>query len=138
MGNSNRNRRIDILRAITIILIVMYHEGSFPPSLFWTSKFFPLGTYIICLFFFVSGYLFKPFEIKETGKFVLNHCHTRILPFQIPASCRRYFHSQPIIDNPVYKRSSIHSKPCHLVCRHALSCYNHLWDTQYSWAQIHS
>lgn len=59
----------------------MYHEGSFPPGLFWTSKFFPLGTYIICLFFFISGYLFKPFEIKDTEKFVLNKTKHLAIPF---------------------------------------------------------
>lgn len=81
MGSSNRNRRIDILRAITIILIVMYHEGRFPPGLFWTSKFFPFNTYIICLFFFISGYLFKPFELKRTAKFLLNKTKHLAIPF---------------------------------------------------------
>lgn len=59
----------------------MYHEGCYPPGLWWTNSFFPINTYIICLFFFISGYLFKPFEIKGTAKFIVNKTKHLAIPF---------------------------------------------------------
>ncbi|MBQ7631775.1 MAG: acyltransferase family protein [Paludibacteraceae bacterium] len=64
-----RNRRMDILRAITIVLVVIGHTGSIPGASWWEIH-FPLCTYRLAIFLFASGYFFKDIDWRTYPSFV--------------------------------------------------------------------
>ena len=77
MPAKERNRSIDILRAIAIILVVIGH--MYPvPGCEWLQENFRAGSYRLAIFLFISGYLFRDMEWKDYGSFTLRK--TRSFP----------------------------------------------------------
>lgn len=74
-----RLRHIDILRSVAIILVVIGHVGTFP-GLEIVEHRFPIYSYHMALFFFVSGYLFRDMEWRDYGRFVWHKTKTLVLP----------------------------------------------------------
>lgn len=66
---TTRNRSIDILRTMAIILMVYGHYGALPVTTL-LEFYFPLYSFHMPLFLFISGYLFHEFSAKEYGSFV--------------------------------------------------------------------
>lgn len=64
----SRNRRIDILRAIAIIMVVIGHTGNVPGA-GWAYTYFPLMSYHMAIFLFISGYLYHDLEWKDFPSF---------------------------------------------------------------------
>ena len=58
MPAKERNRSIDILRAIAIILVVFAHMFPIPGGA-WLSEHFHASSYRLAIFLFISGYLFR-------------------------------------------------------------------------------
>lgn len=76
---TERNRSIDILRNIAITLVVLGH--MFPiPGIMWLQHYFPIYSYHMALFLFVSGYLFKDMEWQDYGAFVWRKTYTLAIP----------------------------------------------------------
>lgn len=79
MPTKERNRSIDILRAIAIVLVVIGH--SFPvPGCEWWQTHFSAGSYRMALFLFISGYLFKDMEWKDFGSFLVRKTRSLLIP----------------------------------------------------------
>ena len=65
----NRDRHIDIARAIAIILVVLGHTGV-APGCTWLELHFPTYSYHLALFLFISGYLFRDMSWKNFPAFL--------------------------------------------------------------------
>ncbi len=79
MPTKERNRSIDILRAVAIILVVIGH--SFPvPGCEWWQSHFPAGSYRLALFLFISGYLFRDIEWADFPDFIGRKTKNLALP----------------------------------------------------------
>ncbi|MBO7502538.1 MAG: acyltransferase [Paludibacteraceae bacterium] len=78
--NMQRNRPVDILRMIAILLVVMRHTAATPGAA-WLSHLFPVYSYHLALFLFVSGYLFRDMEWSGFGRFVWKKTRNLLLPF---------------------------------------------------------
>lgn len=79
MPTKERNRSIDILRAIAIILVVIGH--MYPvPGCEWLQENFRAGSYRLAIFLFISGYLFRDMEWKDYGSFTLRKTRSLVLP----------------------------------------------------------
>jgi fucose 4-O-acetylase-like acetyltransferase len=74
-----RNRAIDILKIIAIILVVLGHTHSIPGAT-WLEYHFPIYSYHMALFLFASGYLFKDIEWRDFGRYVWRKTTTLALP----------------------------------------------------------
>jgi len=82
MDNSSarpRNRHIDILRAFAIILVVIGHTGTIPGAE-WGYFHFPLMSYHMALFLFISGYLFRDLTWGEYPSFLWRKTKNLALP----------------------------------------------------------
>lgn len=75
-----RNRRMDILRAIAIVLVVIGHTGALP-SATWYSTFFPMGSYRLAIFLFISGYFFRDLTWQAYPAFVWKKTKSLLIPF---------------------------------------------------------
>lgn len=69
MPVKERNRAIDILRAIAIILVVIGHMFPVPGCEWWQTH-FSAGCYRMALFLFISGYLFRDIEWADFPDFI--------------------------------------------------------------------
>ena len=74
-----RIRHIDILRCIAIILVVIGHVGSVP-GCGWIERFYPIYSYHLALFLFISGYLFKDIAKTDYKAFFLRKTKNLLLP----------------------------------------------------------
>lgn len=70
MAIKERNRAIDILKAVAIILVVMGHMGFVPRLGAAFEYYFPIYSYHMPLFLFCSGYLFRDMDWSDFGWFV--------------------------------------------------------------------
>ena len=78
--SKGRNRQIDVMLAIGIISVVFGHINSSAPLFHYL--FFPPYAYHIPLFFFISGYLFKPqSKMPDKGKSILKKIRTQLIPY---------------------------------------------------------
>lgn len=80
MPTKERNRSIDILRAIAIILVVFAHMFPIPGGA-WLSEHFHASSYRLAIFLFISGYLFRDIEWANYGRFVWQKTKNLIIPF---------------------------------------------------------
>lgn len=79
MPMKERNRSIDILRAVAIVLVVIGH--SFPiPGCEWWQTHFAAGSYRLALFLFISGYLFKDIEWSNFLDFIGRKTKNLVVP----------------------------------------------------------
>lgn len=81
MAIKERNRAIDILKAVAIILVVMGHMGFVPRLGAAFEYYFPIYSYHMPLFLFCSGYLFRDMDWSDFGWFVWRK--TRSLAFPL-------------------------------------------------------
>lgn len=81
MAIKDRNRAIDILKAVAIILVVMGHMGFVPRLGGSFEYYFPIYSYHLPLFLFCSGYLFRDMDWSDFGWFVWRK--TRSLAFPL-------------------------------------------------------
>jgi len=71
-----RNKQFDIILAIGIIFVLMGHSHQ-PPFLFYPAYTFHMG-----LFFFVSGYFFKPMNLlEEKLKYIVKKSTKQLIPY---------------------------------------------------------
>lgn len=78
LQKTGRDRSMDVLRALAIILMVYGHLGGLP--LGWPFNCFPLYSYHMPLFLFVSGYLFHDILFRDYGRFLKKKTLTLALP----------------------------------------------------------
>lgn len=79
MPTKERNRSIDILRSVAIVLVVIGH--SFPiPGCEWWQTHFSAGSYRMALFLFISGYLFKDIEWSNFPGFIGRKTKNLVVP----------------------------------------------------------
>ena len=76
----SRDRHIDIARAIAIILVVLGHTGGVPGCA-WLETHFPIYSYHLALFLFISGYLFREMDWKAFPAFLKKKSLRLLLPF---------------------------------------------------------
>lgn len=76
----NRYRHIDIARSIAIILVVLGHTGGEIPGLAWFTECFPIYSYHLALFLFISGYLFRNIEWHSLPAFLKKKSLNLLLP----------------------------------------------------------
>lgn len=74
-----RNRAIDILKIIAILLVVLGHMQPIPGGV-WLAHHFPIYSYHLALFLFASGYLFRDIEWRDLGRYVWRKTYTLALP----------------------------------------------------------
>ena len=79
MPVKERNRSIDILRAIAIVLVVLGHSFPIPGCEWWQSH-FSAGSYRMALFLFISGYLFRDIEWSDLPSFVWRKTKNLVFP----------------------------------------------------------
>ncbi|KAF0814765.1 hypothetical protein IGB42_00820 [Andreprevotia sp. IGB-42] len=71
-----RNTQFDLMLAIGIIFVLMGHSHQ-PAFLFYPAYAFHMG-----LFFFISGYFFKPpVALAEKARFIARKSRTQLLPY---------------------------------------------------------
>ena len=63
-----RDRSMDVIRAFAIVLMVYGHFGGLRMG--WPFNCFPLYSYHMPLFLFVSGYLFHDILFRDYGRFL--------------------------------------------------------------------
>ena len=80
MPIKERNRAIDILRAITIVLVVFGHMFPIPGGA-WLASHFHANSYRLAIFLFISGYLFRDIQWREYGSFVWRKTKSLVIPF---------------------------------------------------------
>lgn len=80
MPAKERNRAIDILRAIAIILVVVAHMFPIPGGE-WLAAHFHANSYRLAIFLFISGYLFRDFEWSDYGQFAWRKVKNLLVPF---------------------------------------------------------
>lgn len=74
-----RNRRMDILRAIAIVLVVLGH--NFPhPGFTWFDVYFPMAPYRLAIFLFASGYFFRNLTWEKYPSFLWKKTKGLALP----------------------------------------------------------
>ena len=74
-----RNRRMDILRAIAIVLVVLGH--NFPhPGFTWFDVYFPMAPYRLAIFLFASGYFFRDLTWEKYPSFLWKKTKGLALP----------------------------------------------------------
>lgn len=74
-----RNRRMDILRAITIVLVVWGH--NYPhPGFTWFDIYFPMAPYRMAIFLFASGYFFRDLSWEKYPSFLWKKTKGLALP----------------------------------------------------------
>ena len=76
----NRDRHIDIVRTIAIILVVFGHIGPVP-GCGWLEAHFPMSAYRMALFLFVSGYLFRDMDRSALPAFCKKKSLRLLCPF---------------------------------------------------------
>lgn len=73
-----RDKVVDLMLSFGILFVVMGHNYQLP----WL--FFPAYTFHIPLFFFISGFLFKPLlNLNSKLKFVVKKLKTQFIPYMI-------------------------------------------------------
>lgn len=75
----NRNRAIDILRCIAIVLVVLGHMYPIPGGA-WFEYHFPIYSYHMALFLFISGYLFRDIEWQDYGHYIWSKTISLAIP----------------------------------------------------------
>lgn len=71
------NNKVNLLKALAIILVVSGHLGiSFIPL-------FPTYSFHMALFFFISGYVFKEKHLENIGHYIKNKAKRLLLPYLI-------------------------------------------------------
>lgn len=75
----SRYRHIDIARTIAIILVVIGHTGGIPGCA-WLEMHFPIYSYHMALFLFISGYLFRDMEWRAFPAFLKKKSLNLLLP----------------------------------------------------------
>ena len=75
----SRHRHIDIARAVAIILVVLGHTGAIPDCA-WLEMHFPIYSYHMALFLFISGYLFRDMEWSSFPAFLKKKSLYLLLP----------------------------------------------------------
>lgn len=64
----DRNENLDLLRALAIVGVLVYHVGGMWPIKYeWLTPFLPLGKYGVTLFFVLSGWLIGGIYWRELG-----------------------------------------------------------------------
>ena len=80
MPTKERNRSIDLLRAVAIVLVVFGHMFPIPGGT-WFVDHFHANSYRLAIFLFISGYLFREIEWNDYGSFVWRKTKSLVIPF---------------------------------------------------------
>lgn len=78
----DRNRQMDVLLCMGIILVVLGHVGADS----WKTKLFDwfvIYSFHMPLFFFISGYFYKPEREKSCGRAILRMAGKFVVPYYI-------------------------------------------------------
>lgn len=78
MADVKENKKLRILSAIGIILVVAGHLGY---DLFDIGGLFPYYSFHVFIFLFVSGYFYKKESEERIGSYLIGKCVTLLLPY---------------------------------------------------------
>lgn len=80
MPMKQRNKQMDVLLCLGIVLVILGHVGANS----WKTKLFDwfvIYSFHMPLFFFISGYFYRPEREKEYGKSVLRMVEKFVVPY---------------------------------------------------------